>query len=64
MHGEKTKALICCAVTAQLICTFDFAYLESRFSRDAAHINFVINLKLLCDNAIELPVNSFVQQHL
>ena len=34
----KTKALISCAVTAQLICVFVFAYAKSRFSYDAAHI--------------------------
>ena len=32
----KTKALISCAVTAQLICAFVFAYAKSRFSHDAA----------------------------
>ena len=37
---KKTKALISCAVTAQLICTFFFAYryAKIRFSRDAALI--------------------------
>ena len=34
----KTKALISFAVTAKLICVFVFAYAESRFSHDAAHI--------------------------
>ena len=34
----KTKVLISCAVTAQLICVFVFAYAKSRFSHDAAHI--------------------------
>ena len=34
----KTKALISCTVTAQLICAFVFAYGKSRFSYDAAHI--------------------------
>ena len=32
----KTKALISCAVTAQLICAFVFA--KTRFSHDAAHM--------------------------
>ena len=32
----KTKALISCAVTGQLICAFCFAYTKSRFSHDAA----------------------------
>ena len=35
---SKTKALISCAVTAQLICAFVFAYTKSRFSHDAAHL--------------------------
>ena len=30
--------LISCAVTAQLICAFVFAYAKSRFSHDVAHI--------------------------
>ena len=38
MCVAKTKALISCAVTAQLICVFVLAYSESRFSHDAAHI--------------------------
>ena len=32
----KTKALISCAVTAQLICVFVFAYAKIRFSHDVA----------------------------
>ena len=34
----KTKALISCAFTAQLICAFVFAYAKSRFFHDTAHI--------------------------
>ena len=34
----KIMALISCAVTAQLICIFVFAYAKSRFSHDAAHM--------------------------
>ena len=34
----KTKALIRCALTAQLILAFVFAYAKSWFSHDAAHI--------------------------
>ena len=34
----KTKALIRCAVTTQLICTFVFVYVKSRFSYDTAHM--------------------------
>ena len=34
----KTKALIICVVTAQLICGFVFEYAKIRFSNDAAHI--------------------------
>ena len=35
---SKTKALICFAVTAKLICVFDFAYADCWFSHEAAHI--------------------------
>ena len=38
IYGAKTKALISCAVTVQLICVFVFAYAKSRFSHDVAHI--------------------------
>ena len=34
----KTKALISCAVTAQLICVFVFAYAKIRFSHNEAHL--------------------------
>ena len=34
MHVAKTKALISCEVTAQLICVFVFAYAKSRFSHN------------------------------
>ena len=38
----KTKALISCTVTAQLICAFVFAYAKIRSPHDAAHmkVNF------------------------
>ena len=40
----KTKVLISCAITAQLICAFVFAYAKIRFSHDAAHIrSFVVH---------------------
>ena len=35
----KTKALISCAVTAQLICVFVFADAKSRFSHKEAHMD-------------------------
>ena len=34
----KTKALISCAVTAQLICIVVFAYAKIRFSHNEAHL--------------------------
>ena len=34
----KIKALISCAVTAKMICTFVFAYSKCSFSHDAAQI--------------------------
>ena len=36
----KTKALIRCAVTAQLICGFVFAHAKIRVSHDAAQITY------------------------
>ena len=38
MYVAKTKALISCEVTAQLICVFVFAYPKSRFSHNKAQI--------------------------
>ena len=38
IYVAKTKALISCAVIAQLICGFVFVYANSRFSHDAAQI--------------------------
>ena len=35
MQEAKTKALISCAVTAQLICVFVFTYAKSQFAYDA-----------------------------
>ena len=40
----KTKALISCAVTAQLICVFVYVYAKSRFSHNEAHIIILIPL--------------------
>ena len=38
IHVAKTKALISCTVTAQLICVFVYAYAKSQFSHDAAYL--------------------------
>ena len=40
IHVAKTKALISCAVTAQLICVYVFANAKSRFSHNEAHMTF------------------------
>ena len=37
-HEVKTKALIRCAVTAQLICTFVITFVKTQFSREVAHM--------------------------
>ena len=49
MYVAKTRALISCVVTAQLICVFVFAYAKTRFSHDAAHILWILdkNLKII-----------------
>ena len=38
IYVSKTKVLISCMVTTQLICTFVFTHAKSRFSHDAAHL--------------------------
>ena len=38
IHVAKTKALISFAVTAKLICVFDFAYAKNRVFHNEAHI--------------------------
>ena len=38
----KTKALISFAVTAKLICAFDFAYADCWFSHAVAHIQVLL----------------------
>ena len=47
MPVAKTKALISCAVTAQLICAFVFAYAKSRFSQNEAHVVVQFSFHLL-----------------
>ena len=44
MNVAKTKGLITCAATAQLICVFVFAYAESRFSHEAAHSHEAVHI--------------------
>ena len=50
-HVAKTKVLIRCAVTAQLICAFVLTYAKSRFSHDLAHFKSLCiafrNLKMM-----------------
>ena len=43
MFVAKTKVLISCTVTTQLICVFVFTYANNRFPNDAAHINLGVN---------------------
>ena len=45
----KTKALISCAVIAQLICVFLFTYTKSQFSHNEAHIFLEILETALCN---------------
>ena len=49
IYVALTKVLISCMVTAQLICTFAFAYAKSRVSHDAAQLSSVY-LVLLREN--------------
>ena len=54
MYVAKTKALISCAFTVQLICVFVFAYAKSRFSHNEAPISdtstySVYAIQFICD---------------
>ena len=40
----KTKALISCAVTPQLICAFNFRICKNRSSQDTAHMAFLLKI--------------------
>ena len=55
----KTKALVSCAVTAQLICRFVFPYAKSRFSHDMAHILEYIYFWYSRRGKIEEKTNTF-----
>ena len=44
---EKTKTLISCAIIAQLICIFVFAYAKIRFCHDVVHIDVLLNHTIL-----------------
>ena len=52
----KTKALVSCAVTAQLICDFLFAYANIRFSPDAAQI--MVLRTHVTRHELEMPAHS------
>ena len=57
----KTKALISCAVTAQLICTLVFAYAKVRFFHNKAHmIKHLISCKTVCNVVLVKFVISYV----
>ena len=57
IHVVKTKALISCAVTAQLICVFVFASAKSRFSHNETHMYLVrsLNVRFSCDKVHRYP---------
>ena len=50
----KTKALISCAVTAQLICVFVFAYANCWVSHGKAHLSESTKFKLSFSLALSL----------
>ena len=59
----KTKALISCAVTVQLICVFVFAYAKSWFSHDTAQIiSVLLNLEplgivgFICNSMVAMAI--------
>ena len=49
VHVVKTKALIRCVVTTQLICAFVFSYAKRRFSHDVAYSGPGLSLKYETD---------------
>ena len=73
IYVAKAKALISCAVTAQLICSFVLAYAKSRLSHDTAHI-----MRVMCVKGTEgkaksedldlglhyLPIPSYLKTHI
>ena len=46
-HVVKTKTLIICTVTMQLICAFVFAFATSRIARDAAQNEHPLSLIIM-----------------
>ena len=54
----KTKALISCAVTAQLICAFGFAYADCWFSHAKAHIDCIIYLFIYLFSATTFDIGN------
>ena len=58
IYAAKTKSLISCAVFAQLICAFVFAYAKSRFCHDAAHHVLLI---FHCDNESKIYTQKIIE---
>ena len=54
VYVAKTKALITCTVTTQLICVFVFAYAKSRFSHDAVCIISLVSKKTFQESSSPL----------
>ena len=44
IYAAKTKTLISCAVSAHLVCGFDFAYAKAYFFHDAAQISLFFQI--------------------
>ena len=57
----KTKSLISCAVTAQLICAFVFAKAKIRFSRDATQMTVLFEFQTTCNvNLLHIPFECII----
>ena len=62
MSVAKAKALISCAVTAQLICVFVFAYAKKkRFSHNEAQFMFCVCIYI--ERIFSFRINLFVPFH-
>ena len=63
LYVAKTKALISCMITAQLICIFVLSYAKSRFSHESACIVFVLPESMLNIVSQTNPVDGTVNKN-
>ena len=59
IYVAKTKALMSCMVTKQLICAFVFAYAQRSFLHDAAHYLLSMVQIIVCHSEIFTLADDF-----